>query len=58
MSENRDLRSESPLRPERCEKKYVEKNALFWHLRNMMQQDASISSNADAFGRRPADDWT
>ena len=25
MSENRDLRSESPLRPERCEKKYVEK---------------------------------
>ena len=32
--------------------------ALFRHLRNVMQQGASISSNADAFGRRPANDWT
>jgi hypothetical protein len=54
MSENRDLRSESPLRPDRCEKKYVEKNALFWHLRNMMQRHASISPNADARGRQSA----
>src|ERR1700730_14277421 len=27
--------------------------APFWHLRNVMQQGASILSNTDAFGRRP-----